>query len=89
MKIFIVIFSILFFTVVQSKENKMVVVELDSKSIKVEGNPVSNLLESLNSLSKCESVHLLVDRNMDHSAVVETMKIIKKSKCENISIQSV
>jgi len=88
-KVFIVIFSILFFMEAHSMENKVVIVELDSKSIKVEGDIVKNLLESLNSLPKCESVHLIVDRNMEHSLVVDTMQIIKKSKCENISIQSV
>ena len=66
----------------------MVVVELDSKSIKVEGNVVNNLLESLNSLPQCDSVHLMVDRNMEHSKIAETMQVIKESKCEKISIQS-
>jgi len=67
----------------------MVMVEVDSKSIKVEGNVVTNLLESLNSLPQCDSVHLLVDRHMEHGKVVEIMQIVKKSNCENISIQSV
>jgi biopolymer transport protein ExbD len=88
-KIFIAICSILYFTIAYSKESHMVVVEADSQFIKVEGNVVSNLLESLNSLTQCDSVHLIVDRNMDHEKVVEIMQIVKKSKCENISIQSV
>jgi biopolymer transport protein ExbD len=88
-KVFLVIFSILFFAVANSKESEMVIVELDSNSIKVEGNPVDDLLKSLNSLPQCDSVHLLVDRNMDHGKVAEIMQIVKKSNCENISIQSV
>ena len=89
MKIFIAMCSILFFTIAYSQESAMVVIEANSQTIKVEGNVVNNLLESLNSLTKCNSVHLIVDRNMDHGKVVEIMQIVKESKCENISIQSV
>ncbi len=67
----------------------MIVVEVDNNSIKVEGYPVNDLLESLNSLPTCDSIQLIVDRNMDHGKIINIMQIIKKSNCENISIQAV
>lgn len=66
-----------------------VVVEFDSESIKVNGNETEDLLVSLNSLTKCEKVHLIVNKNSDLTKIVEIMTTIKNSNFENISIQSI
>ncbi|MBO9492430.1 hypothetical protein J7384_18860 [Endozoicomonas sp. G2_1] len=88
-KVFVIILSILFFSTAYSQEGKVVIIEIDSDVIKVDGNVVNNLLTSLVALQNCNSVHLLADRNMNHGKLAEILQIIKKSGCENISIQSV
>ena len=89
MRIFLVVILILYFTIACSKKNQMVIVELSAHSIKVEGSLVNDLLKSLNSLPQCGLAHIVVDRNTEHSKVVDVMKVVQESKCENISIQSI
>jgi biopolymer transport protein ExbD len=87
---FYVIAAYLFLTLSSNAEaSKLIVVEINQDSIKVDGTVTANLLDKLNSMGSCERVHLIVDKNVEPKKVVNTMDIVKSANCANISIQSV
>jgi biopolymer transport protein ExbD len=80
----------LFLTLSSNAEaSKLIVVEINQDSIKVDGTVTANLLDKLNSMGSCERVHLIVDKNVEPEKIVNTMDIVKSANCANISIQSV
>ena len=72
-----------------AEANKLIVVELNQDSIKVDGTATANLLDKLNTMGSCEKVHLIVDKNVEPEKIVNAIDILKNANCANISIQSV
>jgi hypothetical protein len=88
-KVFIIAAFLLLTLSSNAEATKLIVIEINQDSIRVDGITTANLLDKLNSMSSCERVHLIVDKNLEPEKVVNTMDIVKSANCANISTQSV
>jgi biopolymer transport protein ExbD len=88
-KVFIIAAFLLLTLSSNAEATKLIVIEINQDSIKVDGITTANLLDKLNSMGSCERVHLIVDKNLEPEKIVNTMDIVKSANCANISIQSV
>ena len=68
--------------------NPMIVVELSSGALKLQGKEIKDLEAELNKLRSCENLHILADRSTNPDAIFTVLNIAK-AKCKNVSIQSV
>ena len=63
-KIFIITAYLLFTLLSNAEATKLIVIEINQDSIKIDGTITSNLLDKLNLMGSCERVHLIIDKNV-------------------------
>ena len=80
--------GVLFLVTSIAQGKNMLVVEMTDTSITLNGKEVSDLKNELKGLKKCEQIHLMVDKNMEHKKVVDLVRLVESANCDKVSIQS-